>query len=194
MSGFLEPLDSQEEAEQLAAALAASVTLQTGVGPAVGPAPEVQTASEASSEDEASDGSADVWVVVSAGASAGSSAAEEPAERPTLRGALAAGEAFVATEESARGLPSTRSGLHLGLTNRLLVCTSRPAARVGTSLFVFCHEVATLTLTGRDSGVTRALRRRISRTSGRVWAVRTSCQEQRFGGRRWVGRVISSGL
>jgi hypothetical protein len=104
MSGFLEPLDSQEEAEQLAAALAASVTLQTGVGPAVGPAPEVQTASEASSEDEASDGSADVWVVVSAGASAGSSAAEEPAERPTLRGALAAGEAFVATEESARGL------------------------------------------------------------------------------------------
>jgi hypothetical protein len=103
MSGFLEPLDSQEEAEQLAAALAASVTLQTGVGPAVGPAPEVQTASEASSEDEASDGSADVWVVVSAGASAGSSAAEEPAERPTLRGALAAGEA-VATEESARGL------------------------------------------------------------------------------------------
>ena len=104
MSDFLEPLDSQEEAEQLAVALAASAALQTSVGPVVGPAPEILTASEASFEDEVSDAASDVGVVVSAGASTGSSVFGETAERPTLRGALAAGEAFTATEESAQGL------------------------------------------------------------------------------------------
>jgi hypothetical protein len=104
MSGFLEPLDSQEEAEQLAVALAVSAALQTGVGPAVGPAPEVLAASEASFEDESSDAASEVLVLVSEGAATGSSVAEEPAERPTLRGALAAGEAFAATEESAQGV------------------------------------------------------------------------------------------
>jgi hypothetical protein len=104
MSGFLEPLDRQEEAAQLVRALAASLASQTGVGSAVGPAPEAQTAGEESFGEETSDAASACWVVVSAEASTGSSVAEEPAEGPTLTRALVAGEVFAASELSARGL------------------------------------------------------------------------------------------